>query len=233
MRRSARPTHLLAAAAAVIGLGSGCGNITLPVNLALEQPSELNLTLGDTVATTTLVGGVATTIEADLGLLKLLGALVGQAIPADIAVDDLLIAGTNIAIFGGALNTGTICLYQDPLIPSGGDAAFNMLLGSAAFNLTLNALIALTDPVLGPGIGPQAFNQAISAVAPLSLTDMLAILGGSGGGLALTQEIDTVFGPVPLLGEIHAQGSLTLASADVLPSDPLLDDCNDYLALHP
>jgi hypothetical protein len=234
MRRSARPAHFLAAVAAVIGLGSGCGDVSIPVTLALEQPSTISLELPTEQATTSLVGGVDTTIEADLGLLKLLGALVGKALPADIEVDEVLIAGTSISVFGGLFNTGTICLFQDPALPSEGSAAFNLLLGTAAFNMTLNASLAITDPALGGLLGgPQAFSQSIATVVPLSLSDLLGILGGGGGGLALTQEIDTVFGPVPLLGEIHVTGELTLASADAFPSDPLLDECDAYIASLP
>lgn len=229
--RSARPAHLLAALAAFIGLGSGCGDVSIPVDLALEQPSSLSLALPTEQATTELVGGVATTIEADLGLLKLLGALLGKALPADIVVDDVLIAGTSISVFGGLFNTGTICVFQDADLPSEGSAAFNLLLGSAAFDMTLNASLAITDPTLGGFLGgPQPFSQSIMAVVPLSLSDLFGILGGGGGGLALTQEIDTVFGPVPLLGEVHVTGELTLASADGFPSDPLLDECDDYIA---
>jgi len=231
MRRSARPAHFFAGLAAAIALGSGCGNVSIPITLALEDPSTLSLELPSEQATTSLIGGVDTTINADLGLLKLLGALVGQALPADIDVDEVLIAGTSVSVFGGLFNTGTICVFQDPDVPSEGSAAFNLLLGSAAFNMTLNASLAITDPTLGSFLGgPQPFSQAIATVVPLSLGDLLGILGGGGGGLALTQEIDTVFGPVPLLGEIHVTGELTLASADAFPSDPLLDECVTYIA---
>jgi hypothetical protein len=231
--RTARPAHLFAALAAFIGLGSGCGDVELPVILALEQPSSLSLELPTGAATTTLIGGVDTTITADLGLLKLLGALVGKALPADIAVNDVLIAGSPVDVFDGLFNTGVICVFQDPDVPSAGSAAFNLLLGTAAFNLTLNAAIALTDPTLGAFVGVQGFSQSIATVVPLSLSDLLGILGGGGGGLALTQSIDTVFGPVPLLGEVHVTGELTLASADAFPSDPMLDVCADFVASLP
>lgn len=213
----------------------GCGNIELPISLALEQPSELTLELPifpppNDVATTFLVGGAEATIVADLGLLKLLGALVGKALPADIAIDDVLIAGSEIVI-GGALPTGTICVFQDPDLASSGEAQFNLLLGMAAFEMQLNTLLALTDPTLGGLLGgPAPFGQAVSAVVPLSIADLLGILAGGGGGLALTQEIDTEFGPVPILGTVHVTGALTLASADGPPSDPMLDECEAFIA---
>lgn len=233
MRRPARPAHLFVALVAATGLG--CGEIEMPIDLALEQPSELTLELPIfpppfDQATTSLVGGVQTTIIADLGLLKLLGALVGKAIPAEIVIDDILIAGSEILI-GGGLPTGAICLFQDPDLASGGTAKLNLLLGAAAFDMTLNTRLGLTDPLLGGLLGePAPFTQVVSAVTPLSIGDMLAMLGGGGGGLALTQEIDATFGPVPILGTIHVTGALTLASSDEFPSDPLLDTCADFIA---
>lgn len=232
MRTVARPTSLIAALLATVGLG--CGQLKLPVDLALEEPSELTLELPTETATTSLVGGVSTTIKADLGLLKLLGALVGKALVANVQVDDVLIAGTSVSILGGFINTGTICLFQDPEVPSSGSAAFNILLGTAAFDMSLNSLLAVTDPVLSGLVGgPQPFSQDVSAVVPLSLADLVGIIAGSGGGLAITQEIDTVFGPVPIIGEIHVTGALTLASTDTPPSDPLLDECADFIASLP
>lgn len=235
MSASLRAKLLVAAFTVAVVPSFGCGKITLPVDLALEDPSQLTLELPIfpppyDVASTSLVGGVETTIKADIGLLQLLGAFVGQALPATIQIDDVLIAGTEILI-GGGLPTGTICLFQDPDLPSTGNAAFNVLLGTAAFNMTLNTKLGVTDPLLGSLLGgPAPFSQSVSAVAPLSLGDMLAILAGGGGGLALTQNIDATVGPVPVIGSIHVTGSLTLASTDTPPSDPLLDNCAAYVA---
>lgn len=213
----------------------GCGEIELPIDLVLEEPSDLTLGFPSfpppfDQETTSLVGGVQTTIIADLGLLQLLGALVGKAIPADIVIDDILIAGTEILI-AGAIPTGTVCLFQDPLLDSGGAASLNLLLGVAAFDMTLNTRLAITDPGLAALIGePAPFAQVVSAVVPLSIGDMLTMLGGGDSGLSLTQEIDAEFGPVPILGTIAVTGSLTLASSDTPASDPLLDTCAAFVA---
>jgi hypothetical protein len=229
-----RARLLVALFATAVVPSFGCGEIELPVDLALEQPSQLTLELPIfpppfNEETTSLVGGVQTTIVADIGLLELLGALIGIAIPAEIQIDDVLIAGTEILI-GGGLPTGAICLFQDPNLPSGGTAEFNILLGVAAFDMELNTLLAVTDPLLASLLGdPAPFTQAVNAVVPVSIGDLLAILSGSGGGLALTQEIDATFGPVPVIGTIHVTGSLTLASTDTPPSDPLLDTCADFI----
>jgi hypothetical protein len=216
----------------------GCGQIELPVTLALEQPSDLTIELAITdpplEETTNLVGGVETTIVTNIGLKELLGALVGKAIPADIQIDDILIAGTEILIGPegdpGALPTGTICLFQDPDLASEGGASFNLLLGVAAFDMTLNTKLGLTDPLLNMLLGgPQPFQQVVSAMVPVSLTDMLALLTGGGSGLALSQDIDASFN-APVLGDVHVTGTLTLASTDTFPSGPLLTECADYIA---
>jgi hypothetical protein len=216
----------------------GCGEIELPVSLALEQPSELTLELPIfpppfDEETTSLVGGVETTITTEIGLFELLGALIGKAIPADIAIDDVLIAGTEILI-GGGLPTGAICVFQDPDLASGGSASFNILLGVAAFEMTLNTRLGLTDPLLGSLLGePAPFQQIVSAMVPVSIGDLLALISGGGSGLALTQDIDAEFGPVPILGTVHVTGTLTLASTDTPPSDPLLDECAAFIASLP
>jgi hypothetical protein len=207
----------------------------IPIDLALEEPSVLTLELPIfpppfNEESTTLVGGVQTTIVADIGLLELLGALIGKAIPADIQIDDILIAGTEILI-GGGLPTGPICLFQDPDLASGGSAALNPLLGVAAFSMTLNTRLGVTDPFLASLIGePAPFTQVVDATVPLSIGDLLALLAGGGSGIALTQEIDAEFGPVPIIGIIHVTGTLTLASTDTPPSDPLLDTCAAFIA---
>lgn len=214
----------------------GCGEIDLPVSLALEQPSNLTIELAITdpplEETTNLVGGVDTTITTKIGLKELLGALIGKAIPADIAIDDILIAGTEIIIGDdeSGIPTDTICLFQDPDLASDGAASFNLLLGVASFDMTLNTKLGLTDPFLDALLGgPQPFQQVVSAVTPVSITDMLALLTGGGSGLSLSQEIDANF-EAPILGSIHVTGTLTLASTDTPPSSPLLDDCTAYIA---
>ncbi len=213
----------------------GCGQIEVPVDLVLEQPSALTLELPIlpppfNEETTSLVGGVQTTIVANVGLLQLLGALVGKAIPAEIEIDDILIAGTEILI-GGALPTGAICLFQDPDLASAGAAQLNVLLGVAAFDMTLNTKLGISDPGLAALIGePSPFTQVISAIVPLSIGDLLAMLGGGDSGIALTQDVEAEFGPLPIFGTIRVTGSLTLASSDIPPSDPLLDTCQAFIA---
>jgi hypothetical protein len=205
------------------------------MDLVLEQPSEITLELPIlpppyNFETTNLVGGVQTTITTKLGLLQLLGAFAGKAIPADIAVDDVLIAGTEI-VLGGSLPLGTLCVAQDPENPSSGMAYLNPLLGVAEFEMALNTMFHATDPYSGPLLGgPVPFVQEVSAITPLTIGDMLDLLGGGGGGLSLSQPVDAELGPLPLFGMINITGTLTLATADAPPSDPLIDECEAYLA---
>lgn len=214
-----------------------CGTIELPIDLALEQPSEIVIDVSALfeppfdLLGTSLVGGVETTITAHLGLLDFIAITLGQALPADIAVDDIRIAGTPLLI-GGVLSTGTLCVAPDPLIESGGTAMLNILLGAAEFDLTLASLIYITDPFIGPLVGGAfPFAADINAITPLSIGDLLALATGTGGGLVLTQEINTVLPPdTPIIGAAGVSATLSLGTTDVFPSDPLLDECDVFLA---
>lgn len=213
-----------------------CGTVVIPTTLALESPSEITIAIPIfpppyDQETTSLVGGVETTITTELGLLELLGITIGIALPADISVDDILIAGTEIVI-GGLLPTGTLCVALDPDLPGGGSALINPLLGVAEFNIALNTLIHITDPGLGGVLGGALpFGAAINAVTPLSLGDLLDLMAGGTGGLSLTQEIDTTLPPdTPVIGPSQVTATLTLATTETFPSDPLLDECEAYLA---
>ena len=107
--------------ATLLGSGSiGCGSIDIPVDLALVGDNTISIEAeGSPPLATTLVGGVETTISANLGLFSLLNP---NGIMAGITVDDLLFAGENIPILGGLLNTGTLCIEQNLDNPGGGSA---------------------------------------------------------------------------------------------------------------
>jgi hypothetical protein len=108
----------------------------------------------------------------------------------------------------------------------------NALLGVAQFNIDLNTEIWVTDPaLLGVVGGPLPFTATIDATAPLSLGDLLNLAAGGTGGLSLTQQIDTTLPPeTPVIGAAQISATLTLSSADTLPSDPMLDDCDAFFA---
>jgi hypothetical protein len=214
-----------------------CGDIVIPQTLVLEEPSDITIEIDIfsppyDMAQTSLVGGISSTITASLGFLELLGVLVGKSIVADVSVDEIAIAGTEIVI-GGLLPTGTLCVDIDGANPGGGQALINPLVGVAQFIVDLNTIVYLTHPVVGPALGGSfPFTASIDDVAPLSLGDLIGLaLGGSGGGLSLTQEIATQLPPdTPVIGPANVTATLTLATADAIPSDPLLDECAAFLA---
>ena len=219
--------------ATLLGSGSiGCGSIDIPVDLALVGDNTISIEAeGSPPLATTLVGGVETTISANLGLFSLLNP---NGIMAGITVDDLLFAGENIPILGGLLNTGTLCIEQNLDNPGGGSAHMRILQGQADFLMALNTLIRGTDPgfvalldTLGYGTG-FPFDTVVEAYdVPFSLVDMLGLLAGSSsGGLELSQDISTTLpADIPFFGGATVNASLTLATVDAIPVDPLMADC--------
>ena len=213
----------------------GCGSINLPIDLALVGDNDISITLPtapNQPLSTTLNGGVETTIGVDIGLFSLLNP---NGIQAVIAVDDLLIVGDNIPVLGGAINTGTLCIEQNAENPGGGVAALRLLQGEADFQLALNTIIRPTDEGLllileASGADPFfAFDAEIETTEELAFADLFGLLlggGGGGGGLELNQELTTTLPPdTPLFGGAEVVANLTLASVDAIPVHPLMADC--------
>jgi hypothetical protein len=210
--------------------GFGCGKITLPVDFVLVGDSNtISLTvpfLGNRTFSSSLVGGAESTVQVDLDLFSLLSP---TGIAATIQIDSVQIAGTAINLLG--LNTGTICIYQDPANPSGGMALFRVLKNQADFTLTLNTLISVTDPqILALFPDPLPFSADIDQTIPVTLSDLLGLLGGTGSGLTISQSLESTLPDIPILGGSIVDASLTLQTADALPSDPLIDECNTFVA---
>ncbi|NNL67211.1 MAG: hypothetical protein HKP30_13270 [Myxococcales bacterium] len=216
----------------LFGAGSSaCGSIDIPLDLALVGDNSITITAPDTPPLgTTLVGGVETTISVDIGLFSLLNP---NGIVAGIAVDDLLIAGENIPILGGIVNTGTLCIEQNLENPGGGFALLKIFQSEADFSLALNTTIRGTDPgfialLELSGIDSLPFDTAVETTVPLTLVDLLGLVlgGGGGGGLELSQDISTTLpADIPFFGGAMVDASLTLATVDSIPADPLLADC--------
>jgi len=235
LSRARRNVQILVLTLAILP-AFACGTVVIPTTLALEDPSIINITIPigppeEQLKTSSLVGGVETTITTELGLLELIKVSLGKALPADIAIDDIRIAGTGFDILG-LLFTGTLCVEPDPALPGGGTAMINVLLGVAEFDIALNTLIWVTDPSLGGVVGgPLPFGATIDEMVPLSIGDLLDLIGGGSGGLSLTQEISTTLPPdTPVIGPAEVSATLTLSSTDTFPSDPLLDECEAFFA---
>lgn len=220
--------------ATLLGSGSvGCGSIEIPLDLALVGDNTISIEVPSAPPLeTTLVGGVETTISASLGLFTLLNP---NGIAAAISVDDLLFAGDSIPILGPSLGTGTLCVEQNSESPGGGTAHMRVFQGEADFMMALNTLIRGTDPTfvalmesLGLG-GGFPFDTVVDVQdVPLSFGDLFGLLlgGGGSGGLELSQDITTTLPPeIPFLGGATVSASLTLATVDAIPVDPLMADC--------
>jgi hypothetical protein len=220
--------------ATLLGSGSvGCGDIDIPIDLGLVGDNTITITAeGAPPLQTSLVGGVETTISVDIGLFSLLNP---NGIMAGIAVDDLLFAGDNIPILGGILNTGTLCVEQNLDNPGGGSAHLRIFQGEADFLMALNTLIRPTDPnfvILLDSLGLAdgfPFDTVVDVQdVPLSFGDLFGLLlgGGGSGGLELSQDISTTLpADIPFFGGATVDASLTLATVDEIPMDPLLADC--------
>lgn len=217
---------------AVSSFAIGCGSIDIEQNLALVGDNLITVRLADlqpplNEVSTTVEGGVATTISVDLADLFHLGG-----IPAGISVDDLNIAGEKIVIVPGVLETGRICLSQDPDDLGGGMALIRPFAGSLALTLALNTIISVEDGVNIGGLPQLEFGAVVEDEVPISLADMLGLfLGGGGGGLEVTQTIsDTLPDDIPLFGGAEIEATLTLASADTLPTSDNLMFCEGFVA---
>ena len=217
----------------MLGSGSiGCGSIDIPLDLALVGDNTISITAPSSPPlSTTLVGGVETTVSVNIGLFSLLNP---NGIVAGIAIDDILIAGSNIPVLGGIINTGTLCIEDNTDNPGGGNAHFRILQGEADIMFALNTTIRGTDPAFialmeALGVTSLPFDTVVETTIPVTFAELFGLLlggGGGGGGLELSQDISTTLPPeIPLFGGALVEASLTLASVEEIPADPLLVDC--------
>jgi hypothetical protein len=228
---STRPLLLLASA--LFTVNAGCGQIQLPISLALEGDNTITLEVpffppGQNVFESSLVGGADATITVELDPFKL---LTRDGLAALISLDLVRIAGTEINLFG--LRTGTLCVYDDPDNPGGGIAYLRPLRSEADFEIAFNTLISPTSPqLIALFPDPLPFQATIDTTTTVTLADLIGLLFGTGGsGLELSQEIQTTLPEdIPFFANSLVTANLTLASADAIPSDPLLDECEAFLA---
>ncbi len=213
---------------------TACGRIEVPVFLNLDPAAANTLELGlpdGSAVSSDLSGGVATTLILDTHRL-----LTWKGVFATIRVDDVRIAGSSLLFFG-AIPSGTLCLAPDPALASGGFAFLRPLRGEGSFQLTLETLAYLTDPVLAAAFPPLPFSAAIDDEVPLTISDLLAIVAGDlgvDGGLTIQQTLVSTLPPdTPLVGGSDVTVTATLTSASAEATGPLLDECDAFLAALP
>lgn len=231
MSVSSRPLLLLASA--LFTLNAGCGQIQLPVSFALEGDNSITLEVPffpapNNVFETVVVGGADATISVDLNPFEL---FTRNGLAALVSLDLVRIAGTEINLFG--LRTGTVCIYDDVDNPGGGIAYLRPLRSEADFNIAFNTLISPTSPQLQALFPtPLPFAAQIATTTTVTLADLVGLLfGSSGSGIQLSQEISaTLPEDIPFFANAIITANLTLATAESIPTDPLLDECEDFLA---
>ncbi|RIL07969.1 MAG: hypothetical protein DCC71_01195 [Proteobacteria bacterium] len=230
MQGSARPLAWLVSALFTVNVG--CGQIQLPVTFALQGENTITLEVpffppGNNVFSSSLLGGADATVSIDLNPFELFSP---QGLVALIAIDQIRMAGTPIDLFG--LNTGTICIYDDVENPGGGIAYLRPLRREGDFTLAFNTLISVTDPVLlGLFPDPLPFAAEVDTTVPITLSDLFGLIAGSGsGGIELSQELTSTLPDMPILGGSIVTADLTLATVEEFPSDPLLDECEAFIA---
>lgn len=179
----------------------------------------------------TLEGGTIQNIDIQIGFFDL---LFGN-IDGDITVAELLIASPSINILG--IPTGEVCVIPDPVDPGSGTFDANIYAATATFDVQLNTVALVANPVLAavlPG-GGFAFPFSLTSNVPFGLGEMLGLLTGA-GSLEISQSVNEVLaidldgpGPQPPIPGTLT-GQMNLASADAFPTSPLLDACIALIA---
>jgi hypothetical protein len=213
----------------------GCGEIQMPMTLALDEGSAIGIALvgvwGDEIplGTTELEGGVETSMTATIDLAAL---LLKVPIFGIIEIDDLLFAGSEFAILG--IPTGTLCTIPDPNGSSGGSALIDFANSRIDFVMDLDTAIKITNPVLGNLI-PDGFlfTMSVEEGADVTLAELLEMaFGNADGVLSITQDLDVSI-VAEVLGSalpLHVTGQLTLSTANEFPTGDMLDECIAFLA---
>ena len=214
-------------------VGTACGPVEFPSTLALIGDNTITLEIpafppGRNVFTTTIVGGTEARILMDL--TNPLELLQPQGIAASVITDRVLIAGNDINLFG--IHTGTICAYNDPDQESGGMAFLRPIREEGEFHLTLNTLMAATDPFIQQVFPePLAFQATIDDTTRVTLLDLVNLALGREADIVVSQRIESVLpDDIPILGGTLVTVDVTLKTVQDFPVDPLLDECDAFLA---
>jgi hypothetical protein len=213
--------------------GVGCGQIEFPATLALVGENTITMEVpffppGQNVFGTSVVGGAESRIQVDL--TDPLQMFQPEGLAANVLVDRVLIAGGDINIFG--LHTGTVCTSDDPDNPGSGIAFLRPIQQEGEFHITMNTLISVTNPQLAGFLpGPLPFAADLNDTTRVTLLDMLNLALGKPADIEISQVIQAVLpDDIPLLAGSIITADVTLKTVDQFPSDPLLTECDEFLA---
>lgn len=217
-------TVLLLALAGSIGVTTGCTQVVDQI-LEVGPGSSVTLTIADTDLTSDQVGGIESTVELQISFFDVLFNL---PLDGTVTINDILIAGTPLTI--GPNSTGTLCTSPlDPNDAGGGTIEINLKRRKLTLETASLTGVEATDPVIGPVLGVLELPVEISAMQPVNLLDLLGALGGKGLPLDITQEFEFTIEEGPLTGAV-VSGVLNLTSTDTFPTDPLITECENFLA---
>jgi hypothetical protein len=234
MRNKSTKLKMTLALLAVAAQSVAC---SLQIDQILEVQDGSELTLGilsQPPDVLPLEGGTVMSIDVSIGFFDL---LLGN-VDGDVTVDDLLIAAPSFDVLGlPYLNTGTVCVVPQDGGAAGGTFDANIYAGTADFDVAIDTIALLSNPVLAallPG-GGFAFPFHLQDSLPFGISEALGFLTGSGSfevsqtiDLDIEIDLDGPGGQDPIPG--HVGGMIDLSSADAFPTSPLLDDCIDLLS---
>lgn len=223
-----------ATALAMAGLLSGLVSVNTSVTtwLVLDPSSENRLEIdlppnlgGETG--TRLVGGVLATLSFDAVSL-----LLNRPLVLDVTIDDIRIAGESFAALPSMpqLQTGTICVTADPAEPGTGTVTVP-LLGLPVIDAEMRTQTVMTSPLMN-NLFPDGIALAARIREQLAV-DLRALLRNNftAGPVAVDTEASGVIPPeILLLGGQTFRIDATILNSLSEPEDPLLDECDAFLA---
>ncbi|MFW6067384.1 MAG: hypothetical protein ACOC97_03535 [Myxococcota bacterium] len=216
--------------AAALVFASACGEVDVPATLTMDPAEDNRLEIelpeeaGGGVAVVEIVGNIESTVTVDTDKL-----ITPQGVYATVSVDDLLIAGTPVEVIG--VSTGTLCTSDVPDDPGGGVAFLRPVFHKEAdFELIIPTETSATNPELEALLPPLPLELELSTTTRLGLQD-LADLVLEGEGLRIHEVVTTTIPEdYPILGGSDVTLDATLISTQEPTEDPLLDECEEFLA---
>ncbi len=214
---------------ALATMGSvGC-SLEIEQTLAVDEGSALEVEApagSGNVGVASLEGGTVMAIDMFISYFDILfGDFEG-----DVSVVEILFASDGFSLLG--IPTEELCVIPDPAGAGGGTFEANLFKKEATFDVAINTRAIVGSPIIG-GLIPDgfAFPFNLQSTVPLSLTDMLGLLTGSGGlsvSQSFSETVDVDLGGASL--PVGFSGTIALSSADAFPTSPLIDTCLELTA---